>query len=140
LRLYRSLSISNPSPVFELQVLLCVPELNNNQVLVHLSQDSSRVRIEPTPKYILLESWVIIFKQAGDMSSDIAPATMYKHCIPFFRSVYTLLRILPAWKLHRRLRRRGGGAPGGIGAFSIQLRVAGEGMDDLVLGFGKHDS
>lgn len=136
LRLYRSISISNSAPAFELQVLLCVPELNNNQVLVHLAPDSSRSRVEPTPKYILLESWKLLFRPSGSTySPEVAPSTIYKHGIPLFRSVYTLLRILPTWKLQRRLRRRMGGAGA---AFAIQLRLRGEGLDDRILGFGEY--
>jgi autophagy-related protein 13 len=141
LRLYRSISISNAAPVFALQVLLSVPELNNNQVLVYLAPDSSRVRIEPTPKYILLESWNLVFAQgSSDSLPDVAPSTIYKHGIPLFRSLYTLLRILPAWKLYRRLKRRMGGAAG-MGAFTIKLRLReGESDHRRVLGFGEYQT
>ncbi|KAI0826570.1 autophagy-related protein 13-domain-containing protein [Trametes gibbosa] len=125
-RIYRSITSSPNVPLFQLQVLLCVPELATNQVLVYLAPDSSRVRIDPTPRYIVLESWNIEFTpnharfNDSDDRTDVAPATMYKHGIPLFRSIFTLLRVLPAWKLARRLRRRVGGSRSG---FSIQLRV-----------------
>ena len=48
---------------------------------------------------------------------------MYKYGIPLFRSIFTLLRILPSWRLARRLRRRVGGNRNGN--FSILLRVDG---------------
>ncbi|KAI9063594.1 hypothetical protein FKP32DRAFT_1552003, partial [Trametes sanguinea] len=126
-RIYRSISTAPAVPTFQLQVLLCVPELVTNQVLVYLAPDSSRVRIDPTPRYILLESWNLDFapNHAGSHGSDdhvdVQPSTMYKHGIPLFRSIFTLLRVLPAWKLARRLRRRVG--VGRNGHFSIQLRV-----------------
>ncbi|KAI0646348.1 autophagy-related protein 13-domain-containing protein [Trametes meyenii] len=126
-RIYRSISSAQSVPLFQLQVLLCIPELVTNQVLVYLAPDSSRVRIEPTPRYIVLESWNVAFNpfsvgsQGSDHHRDVAPSTIYKHGIPLFRSIFTLLRVLPAWKLARRLRRRVGG--GRNGNFSIQLRV-----------------
>ncbi|PPQ96946.1 hypothetical protein CVT26_005965, partial [Gymnopilus dilepis] len=96
---YRSISLAPPGPPpLEIQVLLCVPELGNNQMLVHTSpssfeggggQGSSRLRIEPTPRYVLLETW-----------------TLEKHGIVLFRSVFSLLRVLPAWKAYKRLKRR----------------------------------
>ena len=61
---------------------------------------------------------------------------MYKHGISLFRSVFTLLRTLPAWKLARRLRSQRNGK------FSILLRV--DNMAEAtsihssdVLGFGE---
>lgn len=152
-RIYRSISsLSTPSS-FQLQVLLCVPELTATQILAYLSPDSSRLPIDPTPRYILLESWAIDFlpsNTAGgggggrggqDDRSDVAPPTMYKHSISLFRSVYTLLRILPAWKLARRARRPGGTRNGN---FTIQIRVesdeGGSGGSRIrdTLSFGKH--
>ncbi|GBE84357.1 autophagy-related protein 13-domain-containing protein [Sparassis latifolia] len=138
-RIYRSVSSAHSLPPFRLQVLLVVPELTNNQVLVYLAPDSSRVRIDPTPRYILLESWDIIFTQNDSQhryGADVALPTMYKQAIPLFRSVFTLLRILPAWKLSRRLRTRVGGNRNGN--FSIQLRVQGIDEDrgaEGILGF-----
>ncbi|KAI8970887.1 autophagy-related protein 13-domain-containing protein [Trametes punicea] len=141
-RIYRSISSAPSVPPFQLQVLLCVPELATNQVLVYLAPDSSRVRIDPTPRYIVLEAWNLDFvpyhagSQDSDDGADVAPSTMYKHGIPLFRSIFTLLRVLPAWKLARRLRRRVGG--GRNGNFSIQLRVDsvdGSIRTDDILGF-----
>ncbi|KAH8103421.1 autophagy-related protein 13-domain-containing protein [Cristinia sonorae] len=133
-RIYRSISTVASPPSFRLQVLLCIPELANGQVLAYISPDSSRVPMDPTPSYILLETWTIVFgphepshpgRQASDDRSDIAPSTVYKHGISLFRSIFTLLHLLPAWKLAKRLRRRPGGNRNGN--FSIKLRV--EGMD-----------
>ncbi|KAI0653885.1 autophagy-related protein 13-domain-containing protein [Cubamyces menziesii] len=129
-RIYRSISSAPTVPLFQLQVLLCVPELASNQVLVYSAPDSSRVCIDPTPRYIVLESWSIEFtpnhagSQGSDDRVDVAPSTIYKHGIPLFRTIFTLLHVLPAWKLARRLRGRGGGGVGRRnGNFSIQLRV-----------------
>jgi hypothetical protein len=152
MRIYRAVSSPSPPPPFRLDVLLRIPELVNNQVLVHISPDNhARTRIHPTPPYILLESWLLQFDpnpssshssaSSSPLSSshdtpDVAPSTIYKHGIPLFRSFYTLLRILPAWKLHRRLRRKVGGNRNGN--FSIQIRLHNTDRDEArVLRFGE---
>lgn len=120
-------------------MLLCIPELTPNQVLAYISPDSSRAPVDPTPKYILLESWTIDFAphqvqyRYGEERPEVAPPTIYKHGISLFRSIFTLLRILPAWKLARRLRRPAGGN------FSIIVKVEGSEFGALngVLGFGE---
>ncbi|KAF4584887.1 hypothetical protein EYR40_001712 [Pleurotus pulmonarius] len=138
---YRSLSSYVPpstAPPLEIQVLLTIPELASNQVLVHLNNDIPS-RIDPTPRYILLESHVLHFAHHGSTASfssssssasDVAPPTIYKHGIPLFRSLYTFLRVLPAWKLYKRLKRRAGRN----GNMSMIVRV--KEADDDVLEFG----
>jgi hypothetical protein len=113
-----------PLPPLEIQVLLSIPDLmlTPSQVLVSISPDSSCIRIEPTPRYILLESWVLAFSSSFDgpstsssaesASHEVSLPTIYKLGIPLFRSLYSLLRVLPAWMMFKRLRRR----PGMIGA------------------------
>ncbi|KAG6865295.1 hypothetical protein C0991_003680 [Blastosporella zonata] len=127
--LYKSISTS-PPPTLEIQVLLTIPELTHNQVLVHLSPDSSRVRIHPTPRFILLETFLLDFIPGPPV--DVPLPTIYKHGIPLFRSLFTLLRVLPAWKLHKRLRRR----PASLG---ITLRVR-TGHDPDVLSLSNAES
>ncbi|KAI9462580.1 autophagy-related protein 13 [Boletus coccyginus] len=143
LRIYRAVSCSPSLPPFELQVLLSVPELTNNQVLVYLAPDSSRVRMDPTPPHILLENWLLKFSpthaspQLSVEPGDVAPSTIYKHGIPLFRSLFSLLRILPSWRLFRRLRRRMS-TPYRNGNLTIQLRI--RSLDDYptdILDFGK---
>ncbi|KAF9044291.1 phosphorylated protein that interacts with Vac8p, partial [Panaeolus papilionaceus] len=98
---FKSISSLIPSPgiePFEVQVLLSVPELANNQVLVYEAPDSSRVRVEPTPRFVLLESWKLDFDPTDVSNSGIAAATTYKHGIVLFRSLFSLLRLLPTWK------------------------------------------
>ncbi len=141
LRPYRTLSnVPNPLP-FELQILLSVPDLSANQVLVYRGADSSRLRIEPTPKFILLESWSVQFSpRRGESSGDAADlglSTVYKHGIGLFRSIYTLLRVLPTWKLHKRLRRRVAVPSNRNVNLNIELRVRSGRDQGGVLGFGK---
>jgi autophagy-related protein 13 len=136
---YRSISVSPPPPPLEIQVLLSIPKLNNNQVLVYLAPDSSRVRIEPTPTHILLESWILTFTPRHideEDSSDVALPNIYKHGILLFRSLFSLLRLLPAWKLYKRLSRRTGGSNRN-GNLSIHLwvRTNVEDDSDAILGF-----
>lgn len=120
-------------PPFELQVLLTVPELSPNQVLVVVGNDTSRLRIEPTPRFVLLESWAITFTPDSPDASDLAPATIYKHGIVLFRSIFTLLMVLPAWKLFQRLRRRAGNAALGI---MVRVKPPGSQGNDQILDFG----
>lgn len=132
LRVYKAVSSSPAPPPLELQVLLSIPDLTTNQVLVHLAHDSSRSRVDPTPRHIVLENWLLNFapEACGDSDSDsVAPSTIYKHGIPLFRSIYSLLRILPSWKLYKKLRRRTSNAYRN-GNLSIHLRV--KGLDDGV--------
>ncbi|KIK78787.1 hypothetical protein PAXRUDRAFT_163009 [Paxillus rubicundulus Ve08.2h10] len=143
LRIYRAVSSSPTPPPFELQVLLSIPESTTNQVLVYLAPDSSRIRIDPIPRYILLENWLLSFTPGfsqthhNDEPGDVAPSTIYKHGIPLFRSLFSLLRILPSWKLFMKLRRRMS-TPYRNGNLSIQLRIKGfdDGLSDI-LNFGK---
>jgi autophagy-related protein 13 len=122
--------------------LLSVPELTN-QVLVYLAPDSSRVRMDPTPQHILLENWLLNFSptyishQYSVEPGDVAPSTIYKHGIPLFRSLFSLLRILPSWKLFRKLRRRMS-TPYRNGNLTIHLRI--KSLEDYptdILDFGK---
>ncbi|KAG8982358.1 hypothetical protein FRB90_006857, partial [Tulasnella sp. 427] len=106
-----------------------------------LNHGDNRTRIDPTPRYILLESWRVDItrrtpKSHGTASSasssssfssssnssfyDVELPTVYKQSIALFRSVYTLLRVLPTWKLCRRLRRKRTGPGSGM---TLELRV-----------------
>ncbi|GJJ12848.1 hypothetical protein Clacol_007093 [Clathrus columnatus] len=137
LRVYRTIStLTSPLPPFELQVLLAVPDLANNQVLVLTDPSSARrTHVRPTPSHVLLESWVVLFTPSTSRSSlsspsasssttisnseEIALSSVYKQSISLFRSLYTLLRILPAYKLSKRLKRAGADSS----QLSIQVRV-----------------
>ncbi|TFY77267.1 hypothetical protein EWM64_g6743, partial [Hericium alpestre] len=136
LRPYRTVSAA-PPPSFEIQVLLAVPAVTPNQVLVYREQPNApRIRIDPVPRFILLESWSLAFvprNSPPDPESDPVPSTIYKHGIGLFRSVFTLLHVLPAYKLSKRLHRRNG-------AFGIVVRIAGSEPDDGILRFGSPPS
>ncbi|THU79318.1 hypothetical protein K435DRAFT_597655, partial [Dendrothele bispora CBS 962.96] len=117
-----SLSLSTSVPPLEIQVLLTIPDLNTNQVLAYLpdssSSTSTRNRVLPTPKHVLLKKWVLEFTprnathrtrdriEMGErvqtrkrqvQQSSVVLSTICKH-IPLFRSLFWLSRILPTWK------------------------------------------
>ncbi|KAL5521052.1 hypothetical protein ACEPAG_8974 [Sanghuangporus baumii] len=136
-RLYRSISqLRVPPPPLELWVLLTVPELTDKQVLVQHPPNSSRQRVEPTPSHVLLERWTLAFvmSNSGSPSSsqmstgEVTLATVYKHIMSVIRSLYTLLHVLPVWRICKRLRRRPGqGARNG--QLGLMLRVRSRGTD-----------
>ncbi|KAF8188958.1 autophagy-related protein 13-domain-containing protein [Pholiota molesta] len=136
---YRSISLAPAPgpPLLEIQVLLAVPELSNDQVLVYAVPDTPRVKVEPARRFILLEAWSLgmdfhnRLASGGHLSAegiDVALPTIYKHGIVLFRSLFSLLRVLPAWKFYKRLKRRIGGVNRN-GNLSIQLRVRSQGEE-----------
>ena len=116
LRQYRQISTHAQQTTLTLHVVLTIPELRNNQVVVLHGAGSSRVRIDPTPRGVLLESWVLsilpaslapvasVSSTSSSDSQEVSLAAVYKHAISLFRSLYSLTRILPASKLYKRLR------------------------------------
>lgn len=121
--------------------------MNVNKVLVHhfpapdtnTTSNARITRITPSPRYILLETHTLSFAGMGMMdSASIELPQVYKQAISLFRSVYTLLRILPTWKLQRRLRRNRGTSSSTNLGIEIQLSI-GQPLDfddDSVAGFG----
>ncbi|KAJ7669886.1 hypothetical protein DFH06DRAFT_1293861 [Mycena polygramma] len=99
---YRALSSLPPPAPFAIQVLLVVPPPGGGTALVH---KPSGTRIEPEPRYVLLEEWVLGFtpgasstasltstsSAASDTSADedvdVLPSTIYKNAIPLFRAL-----------------------------------------------------
>ncbi|EJD41889.1 hypothetical protein AURDEDRAFT_115310 [Auricularia subglabra TFB-10046 SS5] len=129
LRPYRSLSSGSLPPPLLLSVLLIIPELNNGEVVV-FNGGPHRTPVHPTPSSILLEQWSLDFQPAqGAQAEDIPLATVYKHAIATFRSIYTLLRVLPAWRIHKRASRRSRNSLG------IEV-VVGQPSGSRVLAFG----
>ncbi|KAJ7635581.1 autophagy-related protein 13-domain-containing protein [Mycena polygramma] len=117
---YRALSSLPPPAPLAVQILLVVPPPGGG------------TRIEPEPRYVLLEEWVLGFTPSAsswtstssvasdtsastaDEDADVLPSTMYKNAIPLFRALFALLRILPAWRVVRKLTGRR--TPAGVGA------------------------
>ncbi|TRM55933.1 phosphorylated protein that interacts with Vac8p, partial [Schizophyllum amplum] len=94
---YKAVSIPPHPPPLELQVLLSVPPAPN-QALVYAAADAPRLRVEPVPRAVVLESWALTFISRGELDPDLPAATTYKHGISLFRSVFSLLRLLPVWR------------------------------------------
>ncbi|KAJ7762999.1 phosphorylated protein that interacts with Vac8p, partial [Mycena metata] len=97
---YRALSSSSGIKPLAMQVLLVVPPPGGGTALVH---KTSGTRVEPEPRYVLLEEWVLGFSSTSTSTSeetdaDVLPSTIYKNAIPLFRALFALLRILPAWR------------------------------------------
>ncbi|KAF7330663.1 Autophagy-related protein 13 [Mycena sanguinolenta] len=149
---YRALSTTPPARALVIQVLLVVPPPGGGTALVH---KPSGTRIEPEPRFVLLEEWVLAFTPSAssasssvassntsrssstdDEDTEVLPATIYKNAIPLFRALFALLRILPAWRVVRKLtgRRPGTGGVQGVGAGAgkrglkvvVRLRPEGE--------------
>ncbi|KAJ6521989.1 hypothetical protein B0H19DRAFT_1386753 [Mycena capillaripes] len=90
------------------EVLLVVPPQGGGTALV---QKPSGTRIEPEPRYVVLEEWVLEFAPSApstlssasdtnrDEEMDVLLPTIYKNAIPLLR---VLLRILPARRVMRR--------------------------------------
>lgn len=154
---YKTISVTFPppnvTPPLHVSVLLSIPPNAHGQGLVLVHQyhgdnlgDPSRpaqqprlTRISTIPRAILLESHVITLTPNATTptasTSEVELPQVYKQSIALFRSLYTLLRTLPAWKLYQRLRRRGAGF--GMLGMDVKVRIGprgGEGQG--VAGFG----
>ncbi|KAI8138958.1 autophagy-related protein 13-domain-containing protein [Fennellomyces sp. T-0311] len=110
LKYWRALSIQSvdeaPPPLI-LDIVLDVSELTQSQILA-LADDRSRLnKIDVTGvDTILLERWVLSLNHPlPDFPVDLP--NLYKRSIVFFRALYSFVRLLPAYGLHRRLRNYG---------------------------------
>lgn len=93
-----------------------------------------RVDVPPDARAILLEEWTLALDrtqaQRPPHGEDPYPG-VYKQAIALVRSLYALLRYVPAWQLHRKL---GPGAPLHI---AVGAALAPDVLDEDVLGFGE---
>lgn len=115
-------------PPLVVEVYVDSSQLNQNQVLAVEDDQGSRWDVadaltesgdsKPTltrhgNRYyeVLLERWTVSLDDAASLGSeDVADQlpNVYKKGVVLFRSLYTFLRFLPAWKLYRRLGRQSG--------------------------------
>ncbi|KAJ6528540.1 hypothetical protein B0H19DRAFT_536484 [Mycena capillaripes] len=94
---YRALSTAPPPAVLAVQILFVVPPPGAGTALVH---KPSGTHIEPEPRYVLLEEWVLAFapsppsasstsssasdtsrSSSTDEEGDVLPPTIYKNSI-----------------------------------------------------------
>jgi len=73
-------------------------------------------------------------------SGSVELPQVYKQSISLFRSLYTLLRILPSWKLQRRFRRSRGTTSSSNLGIEIRLSIGKplDADDDIIAGFGAY--
>ena len=105
-QLYRSVSQYLHTPLFRIQVLLDIPEISRHEIFVRLNTDSDPEAIDPAPAYVTLETWTISgVALEGVGTEKYTPDCTYKACISLCRSVFTLLHVMPAWRLDTRLKK-----------------------------------
>ncbi|KAK4047971.1 autophagy protein 13 [Microbotryomycetes sp. JL221] len=120
------------------------------------SPNSGRTPLAQAPSTVVLERWTVrllpppthspsssgggnSMQRASSNPSAAAAANaatelpaVYKHAIIQFRSLYTLVRLLPAWNLHRRLTRRRATGMSGAAALKIGCRMSSVQFDEEV--------
>ena len=121
------MSDRRPLPLV-IEVYLDTSQLSYNQALVIEDDDGRRYDVadalkssaESSPRptrnggrfcEVVLERWTISLDDVDDYSvSDLNDAlpNVYKKGVVMFRSLYTFGRLLPAWKLHKKLTRQPG--------------------------------
>ena len=141
MRAFRAISSMSTPPTLVIHAVLTIPDLGSNKALVALGPSDLRLKIEPTPRAILLETWTLSATPLAGASAssslsssdpgELSLAAVYKHAISLFRSLYTLSRQLPAARLYQRYRQRAG-AVTPSSAFGIELRLQ---LDQSVLPF-----
>ncbi|KAJ3179790.1 autophagy protein 13 [Geranomyces variabilis] len=124
LKYWRAHAVSQPQPLF-IDVYLDISNLGRGQALMlrdeqtlrrqRMSQESLIVVDRDTGlatrhSSVLLESWQLTFSQTTP-SQPLELPTVYKKSVAFFRSLYSHARLLPAFRLSRRFKRK----PGSMG-------------------------
>ncbi|KAI9597208.1 autophagy-related protein 13-domain-containing protein [Syncephalis fuscata] len=112
------LSVTPPPPMI-IEVFVDCSDLAPSQIPVLMDGDQGRkAKIEGIStnsgghlgfgshrrSTILLESWQLTLDTQASSSLPELP-TLYKRCIMFFRALFTYTRLLPSYRLCRRLRR-----------------------------------
>lgn len=114
LRLWRTADVSEPEanlipPALIVDVVLSTRDLTPNQTLILLDDNGTRWDVEhggirrrlPYAE-IVLERWSIDLRCPPVKEPPELPVA-YKKSIVVFRSLYALTRLLPAWRLRKRL-------------------------------------
>lgn len=108
------------------EIYIDAEDLANNQSLVIIDEQGRRWDVEealnkspslsaggsgqPSRPEVIIERWVVQLGQSpGDIPQDLSiinPRT-YKNTVVLLRSLYTILRLLPAWKFGKRPSKTG---------------------------------
>ena len=133
------LSENRPPPLV-IEVYVDTSHLRENQALVMVDDTGKRWDVSdalagsadssPRPQNksgrkhyeVMLERWTIeLGDPAGYSAAELNDQlpNVYKKGVVLFRSLYTFLRFLPAWRLHRRLGRQ----PGKHQALRLKFRI-----------------
>jgi autophagy-related protein 13 len=123
LRIWRNCdAIDNRPLVMIIEIYIDTEELTNNQSLVIIDEHGSRWDVEdalsassssptgainqPARSEVVLERWQIrLGEPSQELPTDLAqvlPRT-YKNSIVLYRSLFTFAKLLPAWKLSKKL-------------------------------------
>ncbi|KAI8847145.1 autophagy-related protein 13 [Chytridium lagenaria] len=96
-----------PSPPLIIDIFLDLSEMTPTQHLILKDETTlRRHRIQhPQKPRILLETWQLSlsFFTPGLNSPEVA--VIYKKAVVFFRSLYSFARLLPSYRLFKRVRR-----------------------------------
>ena len=130
---------TNPPPPLVIEVYVDTSHLSHNQALVVIDDAGKRWDVadtlassadsSPRPSKkggrfceVVLERWTIELGDAEDYTpselNDALP-NVYKKGVVLFRSLYTLARFLPAWKLYRKLIKQ----PSHYQALRLKFRI-----------------
>ncbi|MCJ1360022.1 MAG: autophagy protein 13 [Icmadophila ericetorum] len=113
--------VDNRPPAMMIEIFIDTGELTNTQSLAIVDDNGKRWDVEEalrnafestnrgnrcTPKEVILERWHIeLGRTIKDFPKDLGTILprIYKNSIVMFRSLYTYSKVLPTWKLGRRL-------------------------------------
>lgn len=113
LKFWKTIDVSASSftktPPLVIDVVLLTRDLTSNQTLVLLGDFGQRWDVESggarrrlASTEIVLERWTVEWEPFTAQDIPELPVT-YKKSIVVFRSLFTLTRLLPAWKLRKKL-------------------------------------
>ncbi|KAK9452992.1 autophagy-related protein 13-domain-containing protein [Dipodascopsis uninucleata] len=87
-----------------LDVVLDTRDLGPNQVLVVIDRDGTRHVVQHRDERVVLERWTFDLRPIrSSAASFLELPGIYKRAVVLFRSLYTYVRILPTWRLRKRL-------------------------------------
>lgn len=111
------LLVDRPPPLV-IDIYIDAGNLSPNQALIATDDEGKRWDITDALRAgsekgrkaaeLIVERWIIQLDPTAPSKADEQLPNVYKKGVVLFRSLYAYLRMLPAWKLHRRLARQSG--------------------------------